>query len=132
MGNDSRARRLIGGGELHNSDNIETVFNEDIAKEMTIEGLCLAGEIMIRTGNSIYSFSVTDPFERRGILSGGALDERAVTAALVGSVVEGEGGSCTFLSGLKTGARALFYIEIGQDVKRLLTSAITDLFYVQL
>jgi hypothetical protein len=123
---------LSGGGKLDNSENIETVFNEDIGKEVTLEGLFLADEIMIRTGNSIYSFSVTDPVERRGILSGGALDKMEVTAALVGSVVEGEGGSCTFLSGLKTGARALFYIEIGQGVKRLLTSAITDLFYVQL
>jgi hypothetical protein len=113
---------------LDNLDNIETVFNEDIAKEVTLEGLFLSDEIMIRTGNSIYSFSVTDPFERRGILSGGALDGMEVPAALVGSVVEGEGGSCTFLSGLKTGARALFYIEIGQGVKRLLTSAVTDLF----
>jgi hypothetical protein len=118
--------------KLDNRDNIETVFNEDIAKEMALEGLCLDDEIMIRTGNSIYTFSVTDPQERRGILSGGALDEMAVTAALIGSVAEGEGGSCTFLSGLKTGARALFYIEIGQGVKRLLTSAVTDMLYVQL
>ena len=113
-------------------DNIEGASSEDTAKELSFGGLRPADEIMIQTGNSLYSFSVTDPTERRGILSGGALEECGVTASLIGSFVEGEADSCTFLSGLKTGARALFYIEFGQGLKRLLTSAITDLIYVRL
>lgn len=112
-------------------DNIETTFNKTTAKELSIGEMCAADEIMIGTGNSIYSFSVTDPAERRGILSGGRLEGAGVNAALIGSVVEGEGDAATFLSGLKTGARALFYIELGPGLKRLLTSAVTDLFYVR-
>ncbi len=129
MGNDSRARRIEGDKEL---ENTEAIFNENIAKELSLGGLCAADEIMIRTGNSVYSFSLTDPVEGRGILSGGRLEGLGVTAALVGSVAEGEDDSYTFLSGLKTGARALFYIEFGQGMKRLLTSTITDLFCVRL
>jgi hypothetical protein len=113
-------------------NHIEGAFSGDTAKELSFGGLCPADEIMIQTGNSLYSFSVTDPDVRRGILSGGVLEGRGVAATLMGSFVEGEEGSCTLLSSLKTGARALFYIEIGRGVKRLLTSAITDLLYVRL
>jgi hypothetical protein len=113
-------------------NNIEGAFNEDIAKELSFGGLRPADEILIKTGNSLYSFSVTDPAERRGILSGGALEESGVTASLIGSFVEGEQDSSTFLAGLKTGARALFYIEFGRGLKRLLTSSIIDLIYVRL
>ena len=113
-------------------DNIEGGFNGGPAKELSLRDLCQSEEIMIQTANSIYSFSVTDPVERRGILSGGVLEGLEVYAALAGSVLEGEGDSYSFLSGLKTGTRALFYIEFGSDVMRLFTSAIKDLVYLRL
>jgi hypothetical protein len=113
-------------------DSIEGEFNGDLAKELSLGDLRQAEEIMIQTANSIYSFSVTDPVERRGILSGGVLEGLEVNAAFAGSVMQGEGNSYNFLSGLKTGTRALFYIEFGSGVKRLCTSAITDLIYLRL
>jgi hypothetical protein len=125
----SRARLIERGGEV---ESIEGGFNDDLAKELSLGDLCQAEEIMIQTANSIYSFSVTDPVERRGILSGGVLEGLEVKAALAGSVVHGEGNSYSFLSGLKTGTRALFYIEFGSGVKRLCTSAITDLIFLRL
>jgi hypothetical protein len=111
--------------------NSEGGKGSDSELELSLGGLNASDEIMIRTGNSVYSFSVTDPAGRRGVLSGGSLDGQKVEAALVGSLVEGGEKNTTFLTSLKTGARALFYVDLGGGVKRLLTSAVTDLIYLR-
>ena len=63
-------------------DSIEGEFNGGLAKELSLGDLCQAEEIMIQTANSIYSFSVTDPVERRGILSGECLRAWKLTLLL--------------------------------------------------
>jgi hypothetical protein len=81
---------------------------------------------MIRTQNSEYRFSVVDPDERRGILTGGSLGDQRRNAVLVGTL-SGGNNFASDASGLKTGSRALFYLTAKNGVERLITSIITSL-----
>jgi hypothetical protein len=94
--------------------------------EITFQDMREADQILIRTQNSEYRFSVVDPTQRRGVLSGGSLGDQKRDVIVAGSLV----GSNTFgsdPSGLKTGARALFYLTAKNGVERLITSIITEL-----
>ena len=94
--------------------------------EMKIKNMSERDQIVIRTQNSEYRFSVIDPEERRGILSGGSLGNQQRDAVLVGTLV----GTTSFASdpsSLKTGSRALFYLTARNGVERLITSDIVGL-----
>jgi hypothetical protein len=100
----------------------ETVNREPINKEAEDK----EDQILIRTQNSEYRFSISDPEERRGTLTGGTLGDKARDAVLVGSLVEGNGSLDNVTAGLKTGRRALFYLTAKNGVERLITSMITS------
>jgi hypothetical protein len=95
--------------------------------DITFKDMSPSDQIMIRTQNSEYRFSVLNPDERRGTLTGGSLGDQRRDAVLVGMVPEPEFGFASNPSGLKTGSRALFYLSARNGVERLITSVITGL-----
>ena len=89
-------------------------------------------KVVIRTQNSEYSFSVIDPQNHRGMLSGGSLGDEPREAFLVESLGKTESGSLRDYRGLKRGARALFYLSIpGNRIERVTTSKISALKIVR-
>ncbi|HXG65777.1 MAG TPA: hypothetical protein VNO70_11770 [Blastocatellia bacterium] len=95
--------------------------------EIAFDDLSATDEIFIRTENSEYRFSVIDPAQHSGVLSGGAWGDQRREAFLIGAVSE-DGKSPKMTSEvLKTGARALFFLNTGKGVQRILTSVIQKL-----
>lgn len=99
--------------------------------KITFKDISPSDCIAIRTQNSEYRFSVVDPTERRGILTGGSLGDQRRSAVLVGALSDGANSFASDGSGLKTGSRALFYITAKNGVERLITSIITSLNRVE-
>jgi hypothetical protein len=88
-------------------------------------------KVLIRTNNSEYRFSVIDPLNHKGMLSGGTLGEEPREAFLIDSLARGEDGVQRNIRGLKTGARALFYLSSGHSIERVTTSKISGLTLVK-
>ncbi|MEK6409220.1 MAG: hypothetical protein AABN34_20030 [Acidobacteriota bacterium] len=86
---------------------------------------------MIRTRNSEYRFSVIDPENHKGMLTGGPLGEEPREAFLIESIGKGENGALRDFRGLQTGTRALFYLSSGPKVERVTTSKISGLTLVK-
>jgi hypothetical protein len=95
--------------------------------DITFKDISPSDQIMIRTQNSEYRFSVLNPDERRGTLTGGTLGDQRRDAILVGTLATDAHNFASDASGLKTGARALFYLTAKNGVERLITSVITSL-----
>lgn len=95
--------------------------------DITFKNISPSDHIMIRTQNSEYRFSVVDPDERRGILTGGSLGDQRRNAILVGMLSGGENSFASDTSRLKVGSRALFYLTAKNGMERLITSIITNL-----
>ena len=97
--------------------------------EISLDKLCAADNIYIRTTNSTYIFVVTDPKDRFGVLMGGVFDNKPVPAMLVG--VEQPTGSVQTIDNLtlRKGSRAFFFTGPFQTPGRLLTSVIQSLSY---
>jgi hypothetical protein len=88
-------------------------------------------KVLIKTSNSEYRFSVIDPTKHRGMLSGGKLGDEPREAFLIESLTRGEDGAQRNIRGLKTGARALFYLSSGRSIERVTTSKIFALTLVK-
>jgi hypothetical protein len=99
--------------------------------EIILKDMNPSDRIMIRTQNSEYRFSVVDPEERRGVLTGGSLGDQRRSAVLVGTLSGGGNSFASDASKLKTGSRALFYLTAKNGVERLITSIITGLKQTQ-
>lgn len=95
--------------------------------EITLENMHAHDQLMIQTKNSRYKFSVMNPGERRGFLSGGSLGDKAREAILIGTLPAEGQDSQKDSEGLKTGARALFFLTARNGIERLITSVITRL-----
>ena len=97
--------------------------------DITMKDIGPSDQILIRTQNSEYRFSIVDPNERRGTLSGGSLGDKSRDAVLVGTLSEGNNSNPldNVSSGLKTGRRALFYLTAKNGIERLITSIITGI-----
>jgi hypothetical protein len=87
--------------------------------------------VVIKTKNSEYRFAVIDPPSHRGMLSGGAIGEEPREAFLIESRSKDEAGAAHGFPGLKTGARALFYLSSGRVFERVTTSEISALSLVK-
>lgn len=112
-----------------NRINEITQFNSLVTIEF--EDIKTSEEILIETQNSCYRFCVTDAHQRHGYLSGGSLGNRAQKAILLGTIYKQGGAYTTDPKGLKTDARALFYIETESGMKHLVTSIIIKLTQVK-
>jgi hypothetical protein len=103
----------------------------DSSSAITFDEIEANDKVLIRTRNSEYRFSVIDPLNHKGMLSGGTLGEEPCEAFLIESRTKGEDGAQRNIRGLKTGARALFYLSSGHSIKRVTTSKISGLTLVK-
>jgi hypothetical protein len=92
-------------------------FSSDFDAAISLDDIRVDDKVLIRTRNSEYRFSVIDPHTNKGMLSGGALGEKPREAFLIESLSKGEDGASREFPGLKTGARALFYLSSGRAVE---------------
>lgn len=99
-------------------------------KSIDFDKLTRADTISVQTMKSSYQFSVLDPCNRKGLLSGGSLGDHAIEAFLSGMVFDNHRDFDT--AELKTGGRAIFFIESRKSVRRLITSVVTDLAVVRI
>ena len=88
-------------------------------------------KVVIKTRNSEYRFAIIDPPRHKGMLSGGAIGEEPREAFLIESRSKDDAGASRGFPGLKTGARALFYLSSGRVFERVITSEIADLTLVK-
>ena len=88
-------------------------------------------KVLIKTRNSEYQFEVADPVSHKGMLSGGTSGEGPREAFLIESLGRGEDGTLRDFRGLRTGARALFYLSSGHRIERVTTSKISSLRLVK-
>ena len=96
---------------------------------MPFGDLCQADSISVRTERSNYQFSLLNSSDRKGVLKGGALGDQTREAVLIGAL--SEGGAVLDTSGLKTGWRAVFFIEATSGVSRMITSTVIDISHVK-
>jgi hypothetical protein len=100
--------------------------------EVLLTDISSGDHITIETQNSCYEFSVLDPVNGHGLLSGGALGTQAQWAYLVGALDEGRSsnssvdGAC-----IKTNARALFYLENPFGLKSLILSKVARILHTR-
>lgn len=88
-------------------------------------------EIVIETQNSAYKFCIGDAATRQGFLSGGALGEVSTVAILMGTISKDGETYTNDPCGLKTEARAFFFIQTENGMKHLITSVITHLVHIK-
>ncbi len=88
-------------------------------------------EIVIETQNSAYKFSIGNAATRQGFLSGGTLGESSTVAILMGTISNEGDGYVNDPCGLKTQARAFFFIQTEKGMKHLITSVITNLVHIK-
>jgi hypothetical protein len=103
-------------------DTSETVH------EIELDGLRTSDLVLIQTAHNTYNFVVKDSEGLRGSLMGGAIRE-ADTVVL--GARPADNNTETDPLKLKTGSRAVFFIQAGGCLKRLITSAITKLIYMR-
>lgn len=117
----------------------ETSFDSDprhpshseLGAAITFADIQVNDKVLIKTRNSEYRFEVADPINGRGLLSGGTVGEKPREAILIESLVKSDSGRLRDFRGLKTGARALFYISSSCHIERVKTSNISSLILVK-
>jgi hypothetical protein len=105
----------------------QKMFWCDMSSSIAFDNVSANDRVIIRTKNSLYRFSVNDPAQRQGLLSGGRLGDSPRNAVLIESLVEDGSRVGGSPSVLKVGSRALFYLLTPRGVERVITSVITDL-----
>jgi hypothetical protein len=119
-----RTEASTDSGPLHS-------FDRDRGSAIAFDDMRPNDRIVIKTRNSEYQFSVSDPVNHKGMLSGGALGENPREAFLVESLSSEDGAGMRDFDGLKTGGRALFYLSSGPRIERVTTSKISGLTVVK-
>lgn len=99
-------------------------------KEINLEDVSAYDELVIRTENSKYRFSVIDPAQKFGTLSGGSLGDQPYSAIFLGGVIKND-SSGTFNQRLRTEMRAIFTICTPKGLEQLLTSVVTELTHIR-
>jgi hypothetical protein len=94
-------------------------------KTIAFDTLSRADTISMQTTKSNYQFSVLDPSIRKGLLSGGSLGDDTIEAFWTGMISEDRRDFDT--DELKTGARAVFFVESKASIRRMITSTVIDL-----
>jgi hypothetical protein len=103
----------------------------DFESAITFDDIHTDDKVVIRTQNSEYRFSVIDPQNHKGMLSGGSLGDHPREAFLVESLGKSDSGSLQDFRGLKKGSRALFYLSSGHRIERVTTSKISGLTVIR-
>lgn len=95
------------------------------SKTIAFTELIVADTIRVRTTRHDYEFSVSDLSSLKGTLTGGFLGDKHAGAVLSGAMSADKTGFDS--AGLKTGSRAVFFVETNEGIHRVVTSVITDL-----
>ena len=99
--------------------------------QVSLDTLNATDCISIKTADETYLFIVTDPEERRGVLTGGALGSRSTVSVLLGANMRRNGHVSGLFSDLYEGARAIFFIESDDGVEQFMTSEILGLVHIE-
>ena len=99
--------------------------------QISLDTLSATDCISIKTADETYLFIVTDPEERRGVLTGGALGSRSTVSVLLGANMRRNGQVSGLFSDLYEGSRAIFFIESHDGVKQFMTSEILGLVHIE-
>ena len=86
--------------------------------------------ISIKTADQTYLFIVTDPEERRGVLTGGRPGSISTVSVLLGANMRRNGDVSGLFSDLYEGSRAIFFIESHDGVRQFITSEILGLVHI--
>jgi|SRR6185503_10286776 len=103
--------------------------NNTEPKVIELDRLSKGDRVSVQTQRSRYQFSVLDASTQRGTLTGGALGNQILEVFLCGTISEDRTDSDS--SELKTGSRAIFFIDLKHEAQRLITSPITDIAIVR-
>jgi hypothetical protein len=97
---------------------------------ISVKDLKQMDEISIRTEHNEYRFRVTDPARCRGFLTGGLLGKVQYEASLCdGDAADDQ--RLEFSANLEIGRCALFFVNVRDTFRRLITSTIQDVSLVQ-
>lgn len=107
------------------------VLVSDLGSSIAFEEIGQNDKVVINTSNSHYQFSISDPRTHRGMLSGGAIGDEPREAVLIESISKNGDGGVRDFRGLRTGARALFYLPSSRGIERVTTSKISGLALVK-
>ena len=107
----------------------QTYISKPVA-QISLDRLNVTDCISIKTADHNYLFVVTDPEERRGVLTGGA-GFNSTTSVLLGADMRKNGQVSALFSGLYQGSRAIFFIESQDGVRQFVTSEIIGLVYIE-
>ena len=97
--------------------------------ELALDSLRTDDCLVITTANSTYCFLVVDPAMHRGILTGGVLGGKVVTAVLLGAKIRKSRQVSELFWKLCQGSRAIFFVASSDSVQQLTTSAIVRLVH---
>ncbi len=120
---------------MHSGTSIDSgpvrSFSRDFGTAISFGDMRPNDRIVIKTRNSEYQFSVCDPGNHKGMLSGGKLGAEPREAFLIESLSRDEYGVVRDFDGLETGGQALFYLSSGHRIERVTTSKISGLTLVK-
>ena len=117
--------------ETSSDSNPRHSLHSTAGSAITFADIEVNDKVLIKTCNSEYRFEVADPVNGKGLLSGGTLGEKPREAILIESLIKSDSGRLRDFRGLKTGARALFYISSSHCIERVKTSNISSLILVK-
>ena len=106
-----------------------TDSNNTESKVMALGDLGKTDSILVQTERSNYRFSILDPINRRGMLTGGALGDERREAILIGAKSEDNARYNT--AELKTGSRAVFLVTTNNSLNHMITSVVTDIAHIR-
>ena len=109
-------------------------FRSSVSKtvfQISLDTLNATDCISIKTADDTYLFIVTDPEERRGVLTGGALGSNSTVSVLLGANMRKNGQVSGLFSDLCKGSRAIFFIESNDGVREFRTSEIIGLVHIE-
>jgi hypothetical protein len=122
----NKPNRLLLSSLLQSSEYQPDSNDYEAVTEIALDSLTATQHLLIQTANSTYSFAVTDPVHRLGLLIGGALPGRRAVTLLAGarsrkSTAESDSAM------LRVGSCAVFLLSSESGLKRVITSRITRL-----
>jgi hypothetical protein len=98
-----------------------------MVNEMALEGLQPRQIFILQTANSTYLFSLIDPTNGIGRLSGGIFGNRPTTASFLSSVSAQEDYQAEDCGKVKVGSRAVFIYDSPAGLNHFITSPIVKL-----
>ena len=109
----------------------QQIRSEASVTKISLDTLSATDCLSIKTADDTYVFVVTDPDERRGLLTGGELGSSSAASVLLGADTRQNGQVSALFSGLYQGSRAIFFVESRDGIRQFITSDITGLVHIE-